>query len=187
MITYTDDFIEPMCKLNTLFDNLSTMYSLIEFYDHADHTPPLTSPTNVYNNITSSNKINTLITNIDMDHGGDIPEAVADAFHEVNKLILKTHINVIIYISDAYPHGYHTVNDTYPQGCPCNLNYKKQINKLNQKNIKFILYDINFDNFINDTYYLKYILRFRKKLLKLTSGILTADYKNIKNYILRNI
>ncbi len=54
--------------------------------------------------------------------GGDGPEAVADALHEVVKLSWRPKATKIcILISDAPPHGLDPNGDRFPNGCPNGL------------------------------------------------------------------
>ena len=49
--------------------------------------------------------------------GGDAPEAVADALHQVLKLSWRpTAVKICVFISDAPPHGLGTSSDHFPDG-----------------------------------------------------------------------
>lgn len=51
--------------------------------------------------------------------GGDEPEAVADALHDVLKLSWRPEATKIcVLVSDAPPHGLMTSGDSFPNGCP---------------------------------------------------------------------
>ncbi|CAF2902834.1 unnamed protein product [Rotaria sp. Silwood2] len=53
------------------------------------------------------------------DGGGDAPEAVADALHEVLNLSWRPEATrICILISDAPPHGLDPTGDSFPNGCP---------------------------------------------------------------------
>lgn len=68
--------------------------------------------------------------------GGDIPEAVADALHEVLTLSWRSEATKIcILISDAPPHGLNPGNDTFPNGCPLGLDPIKIVREMVESSI----------------------------------------------------
>jgi hypothetical protein len=70
------------------------------------------------------------------DGGGDAPEAVADALHDVLKLSWRAEATKIcILISDAPPHGLDSNGDGFPQGCPCKLDPIKIVQNMAEKTI----------------------------------------------------
>jgi len=187
MVSYATEFTKKISKLNKYLSNLDIKYSLVEFGDHTYPYDKTICPTTTHTNITSYKHINNLINDIDFEDGGDIPEAIADALHETTKLILHKNLNVVIYLSDTYPHGFYKEEDAYPHGCPCKLDYNNEINKLKQPNIKFIYYNLDLNKSQEDLWYIEHSLKFRKTLLQNINGVLISKYIELKNYILTNI
>ena len=68
--------------------------------------------------------------------GGDTPEAVADALHDVLKLSWRSNATKIcIMISDAPPHGLSSSGDSFPHGCPANFDPMKIVREMAEENI----------------------------------------------------
>ncbi|ESO93495.1 hypothetical protein LOTGIDRAFT_74212, partial [Lottia gigantea] len=69
--------------------------------------------------------------------GGDTPEAVADALHDVLKLSWREEATKIcILISDAPPHGLsNRSGDSFPNGCPDNIDPVEVVRSMAQKGI----------------------------------------------------
>ena len=68
--------------------------------------------------------------------GGDTPEAVADALHDVLSLTWRSEATKIcILISDAPPHGLSLVDDQFPNGCPAGLDPIKTVREMAKNNI----------------------------------------------------
>jgi hypothetical protein len=68
--------------------------------------------------------------------GGDTPEAIADALHDVVKLSWRPEATKIsILISDAPPHGLDSRGDQFPNGCPNGLDPIKIVHEMAEKNI----------------------------------------------------
>jgi hypothetical protein len=70
------------------------------------------------------------------DGGGDTPEAVVDALHDVLKLSWRAEgTKICILISDAPPHGLDSSGDSFPNGCPCGLDPIKIVQDMAKKSI----------------------------------------------------
>ncbi|CAF1496034.1 unnamed protein product, partial [Rotaria sordida] len=68
--------------------------------------------------------------------GGDTPEAVADALHDVLTLSWRPEATKIcILISDAPPHGLNSYDDTFPNGCPLGFDPIKIVREMAEKHI----------------------------------------------------
>jgi hypothetical protein len=69
--------------------------------------------------------------------GGDTPEAVADALHDVLKLSWRPEATKIcILISDAPPHGLDPSNgDGFPEGDPTGVDPLKIVREMAEKQI----------------------------------------------------
>lgn len=192
MIMYIESFYKKVSKLNTYLDKLNTTYSIIEFMDHennvfsdSDNEYDSTNfITRVHPNLKSSKICNKILNKLNIDNGGDIPEAIADAFYEVNNLKCnKNYTNIVIFCSDAFPHGENYDEDSFPNGCPCGLDYKNELSKFEENNIKFIYYSLN----LNNTLYIEYINKFKLNIKNLVNYIELSEYNEIKKYILNYI
>lgn len=192
MIDPIENIIDDLFNINKYFYYLNVNYNLIEFNDHIiTDNNIIDNPTIVHKNIKNLKQFNKILKNMEIDNGGDLPEAIADGLHEANKLNLDyKKANIIIFISDAYPHGIDKSNDRFPNGCPCSINYKNQLKKINEKNIKFIFYDLKNDNDTEsdtESNIEKNYNQFKKEALKLSNGILLSGFDNIKKFILSHI
>lgn len=73
--------------------------------------------------------------------GGDTPEAVADALHDVLTLSWRSEATKIcILISDAPPHGLNSSDDKFPNGCPLGFDPIKIVREMAEK--KITLYSV---------------------------------------------
>lgn len=187
MVTYAGDFIPNFCKLNQYLSELEIKYSLIKFDDHLYPYDKLISPVTTRKNIKSYKSINYLINEIDFRDGGDVPEAIPDALREINNIKSDDDLNIVIYLSDSYPHGFNDEEDAYPNGCPCNIDYTDEIKKLRESNVKFICYNLDLIKIKKDYWYIESSIDFLNILLKKTDGVLISKYNEIKNYILTHL
>ncbi|CAF0999387.1 unnamed protein product [Rotaria sp. Silwood1] len=68
--------------------------------------------------------------------GGDEPEAVADALHDILKLSWRSEATKIcVLISDAPPHGLKQCSDSFPDGCPLGFDPLKIAREMAEKSI----------------------------------------------------
>lgn len=71
------------------------------------------------------------LDNCQANGGGDTPEAVADALHDVLKLSWRAHATKIcVLISDAPPHGLSPNSDSFPKGCPAGFDPLKIVREM---------------------------------------------------------
>ena len=76
------------------------------------------------------------LDNCSADGGGDTPEAVADALHDILKLSWRQDATKIcVCISDAPPHGLGCEDDGFPNGCPVGIDPMTVAHQLAQKGI----------------------------------------------------
>lgn len=190
MVTFFDKILSTIQPLNIYFNNLDATYSIIEFADHESNLYTDSESDSdqftvrVNSHMKDVIKCNNILSDLNLDNGGDIPEAIADAFHEVNKLNCSSKdTNIVIFFSDAFPHGENYNEDSFPNGCPCGINYEKELEVFNKNNIKFIYFTLN----LRKNSYTQYIDIFKSKISKLVNYIELSNYINIKNYILNCI
>ena len=94
--------------------------ALVEYRDH----PPqdATFITRTHDFTSSVAQMKTWLDGCSAQGGGDTPEAVADALHDVLKLSWREEATKIcVLISDAPPHGLSQSSDSFPEGCPAGL------------------------------------------------------------------
>lgn len=76
------------------------------------------------------------LTQCSAEGGGDTPEAVADALHDVLNLTWREGATKIcILISDAPPHGLGVGGDYFPNGCPAGFDPIKVVRQMAENNI----------------------------------------------------
>ncbi|KAK3607402.1 hypothetical protein CHS0354_022566 [Potamilus streckersoni] len=94
--------------------------ALVEYRDH----PPQDSTfvTRVHDFTPSPKTMKSWLDACSAEGGGDTPEAVADALHDLTKLSWRPEATKIcVFISDAPPHGLGCGSDGFPNGCPLGL------------------------------------------------------------------
>lgn len=107
---------------------------LVEYRDH----PPneATFVTRPHDFTSSVSSVRKWLVGCNAVGGGDVPEAVTDALHEVLKLSWRDNATKIcILISDAPPHGLHSDIDTFPNGCPAGLDPMAIVRNMAEKGI----------------------------------------------------
>lgn len=195
MALYFDDILLEISQLNKKLNHkINTQYSLIEFSDHLfdysdmdDDQLFIENPTklSLYNK--DVNYINDKLSKIEFDHGEDLPEAITDGLNEVNKIRTNNKTeNIIILITDAYPHGYHKPGDSFENGCPCENDWKQIIKELNNKLFKLIYYDLKLKLYTPHTNNQISCL-FRTDICNLINSTVTKSYNNIYKYILNQL
>ncbi|CAF0991962.1 unnamed protein product [Adineta steineri] len=108
--------------------------ALVEYRDH----PPqeATFVTRVHDFTSKVNEMKRWLEQCQAHGGGDGPEAVADALHDVLKLSWRIQsTKIAILISDAPPHGLDPVGDGFPNGCPAGLDPLQIVRDMAQKHI----------------------------------------------------
>ena len=94
--------------------------ALVEYRDH----PPQdrTFVTRTHDFTESAKTMKGWLDNCSATGGGDTPEAVADALHDILKLSWRMEATKIcVCISDAPPHGLGDNSDGFPNGCPAGI------------------------------------------------------------------
>ena len=138
------EIIKQMIKdIKEKYRNSSIFVGFIAYRDHCDktilETLDLTSDFEV---------INTFISSLKASGGGDPPEAVADGLNfAANKINWREEqsLRMLIHILDAPPHGkeFGGKGDSYPNGCPCKLDYANLIQKLASMKIQYLVLKVN--------------------------------------------
>lgn len=103
--------------------------------EYRDHPPEDTSfVTRVLDFTWSLRDMKTRLDACSADGGGDAPESVVDAMHELLKLSWRPEATkVCVFISDAPPHGLGTNGDNFPTGCPSGLDPMVVIRQIAEK------------------------------------------------------
>ncbi|XP_060062436.1 uncharacterized protein LOC132543000 [Ylistrum balloti] len=120
--------------------------ALVEYRDH----PPqdCTFVTRAHDFVSSVSTMKSWLDNCSAQGGGDGPEAVADALHDMLKLSWRENATKIcVLISDAPPHGLSTYGDGFPDGCPAGLDPMGIVRQLAAKGIT--LYTVGCEPAIN--------------------------------------
>ncbi|KAL8601608.1 hypothetical protein ACOMHN_003874 [Nucella lapillus] len=108
--------------------------ALVEYRDH----PPQESSyvTQVHDFTSSVGTMKGWLEQSTANGGGDTPEAVADALHDVLKLSWRPEATKIcVLVSDAPPHGLQPSGDGFPNGCPAGHDPMDIVRKLAEKGI----------------------------------------------------
>ena len=109
--------------------------ALVEYRDH----PPedRTFVTRTHNFTASVSKMRKWLDDCRARGGGDLPEAVADALHDVVRLKWRENATKIcVLISDAPPHGIGgTVYDRFPNGSPSGIDPMEAVQEMAQNGI----------------------------------------------------
>ena len=120
--------------------------ALVEYRDH----PPqdTTFVTRAHDFTNSILTMKGWLENCSARGGGDAPEAVADALHEVRKLKWRPNATKIcVLISDAPPHGLTSFGDEFPNGCPAGIDSMEVTKQLAENGIT--LYSVGCEPAIN--------------------------------------
>lgn len=108
--------------------------ALVNYRDH----PPQDSTfvTEVHDFTSSPKTMKDWLANTSATGGGDTPEAVADALHDVLKLSWREEATKIcVCVSDAPPHGLGCSSDGFPNGCPAGIDPMVVANQMAEKGI----------------------------------------------------
>ncbi|XP_045171781.2 uncharacterized protein LOC123533890 [Mercenaria mercenaria] len=108
--------------------------ALVEYRDH----PPQDSTfvTRCHDFTPSSKTMKGWLSDCSATGGGDTPEAVADALHDLLKLSWREEATKIcVCISDAPPHGLGCGGDGFPNGCPDGIDPMVVAHQLAKKGI----------------------------------------------------
>lgn len=116
--------------------------ALVEYRDH----PPQdrTFVTRVHDFTPSIGNMKSWLDDCTAEGGGDTPEAVADALHDVLKLSWRENsTKICVLISDAPPHGLSPAGDHFPNGCPAGLDPMVTVRELAEKGVTRIQWVAN--------------------------------------------
>ena len=117
--------------------------------------------------------------------GGDTPEAVADALHDVLTLSWRSEATKIcILISDAPPHGLNLCDDSFPNGCPRGLDPIKTVREMAEKNIT--LYTVGVEppiSLFSSSYYYLFFINFFHNLVPYRDFFMSLAYITGGQYV----
>jgi len=121
----------------------STRFSIIGYTDHGssasypDHRPIGVYPPSKDLESSSIEGVFSFIDNLSAGGGGDAPEAMIDALDETTKLIWRDGNKIVYVVADCGAHGKDLTPsaDSYPEGCPCKLNWRSVLENMKSKNI----------------------------------------------------
>ncbi|CDW83961.1 UNKNOWN [Stylonychia lemnae] len=92
--------------------------------------------------LTDETQVQSFIDTIRAGGGDDYAEAVLDGLNDSVKKVgwRKDSLRFLFHIADAPPHGkqfHSSSSDSFPEGCPCGLDFKKICEEINKERIKF--------------------------------------------------
>jgi hypothetical protein len=160
-----DNIYKISQEINTRAQNCDVRFALIKYRDH----PPQDSTfvTEVY---PFTDCIEVMKSNIDTmraQGGGDGPEAVSAALHEVNELDWRANATkVCVFIADAPPHGLGEDGDGFPNGCPLGTDPIVSCKAMAAKGIT--VYAVGVEPVLSTQY--KYARDFMMMVAKVTEG-----------------
>jgi len=160
-----DNIRKISSDIHTRAQNCNVRYALVKYRDH----PPQDSSfiTEVFPFTT---KIEVMKRNIDTmaaSGGGDGPEAVAAALHEVHSLEWRANATKIcVLIADAPPHGLGESGDGFPNGCPQGHDPIVTSRSLASKGV--IVYAVGVEPVLSTQY--KFARDFMMTVAKITEG-----------------
>ena len=105
--------------------------------EYRDHPPQDRSFVTRAHDFTASTKtMKGWLDNCSAGGGGDCPEAVADALHDILKLNWREgSTKICVCISDAPPHGLGCGGDGFPNGCPAGIDPMAVTHELAEKGV----------------------------------------------------
>lgn len=145
--------------------NCSVRFALVKYRDH----PPQDSSfiTEVF---AFTSKIEIMKQNVDTmvaSGGGDGPEAVTAALHEVNELEWRPNaVKICVLIADAPPHGLGESGDGFPQGCPLGYDPIVICRQLAAKGV--VVYAVGVEPVLSTSY--KFARDFMMSVARITEG-----------------
>lgn len=112
-------------------------FAVVAYRDHKDDFV-----TDVFDFTTSVRKAKDFVSKMSPKGGGDTPEAVAEALHQISKLpYRKDATKVVVFVADAPCHGLTKHgSDSYPEGSPNGLDPIEIVRKMSQEEI--IIYSV---------------------------------------------
>lgn len=133
-ITTAQQNIREIVETIVASEKSNVKLALVEYRDH----PPQDSTfvTRTHDFTSSVSQMKSWLDSCSAQGGGDGPEAVADALHDVLKLSWRDEATKIcVLISDAPPHGLAESGDGFPDGCPAGLDPIDITRKMAEKGI----------------------------------------------------
>lgn len=143
----------------------SIRFALVKYRDH----PPQDSTfiTEVFPFTENLEIMKRNVDTMSASGGGDGPEAVAAALHELNQLEWRPNATkVSVLIADAPPHGLGESGDGFPQGCPLGHDPIKICKEMAAKNI--IVYAVGVEPVLSTSY--KFARDFMMMVASATDG-----------------
>mmetsp|Transcript_19331 Transcript_19331/g.60044 ORF Transcript_19331/g.60044 Transcript_19331/m.60044 type:complete len:323 (-) Transcript_19331:256-1224(-) len=143
----------------------SLRFALVKYRDH----PPQDSTfiTEVFPFTKSLDVMKANVDTMTASGGGDGPEAVSAALHEVHELNWREQATkVCVFIADAPPHGLGERGDGFPQGCPQGHDPIVIARNLAQKGVT--VYSIGVEPVLSTSY--KFARDFFMMLASMTGG-----------------
>ena len=125
----------------------SIFIAFIAYYDHCD------SKVLDYRDLTGDvEEIYRFIDSLTARGGDDTAEAVADALDcAAHKITWRQEdaLRLLIHICDAPPHGreFECSSDSYPDGCPCKIDYKVCLKRLSELKTQYLI--LNFTSYVD--------------------------------------
>ena len=108
--------------------------ALVEYRDHPPEDSSFVTRTHDFTG--SAKTMKGWLDRCSAEGGGDEPEAVADALHDVLKLSWRdSATKICVFISDAPPHGLSDCGDQFPKGCPAGIDPMTVTHKLAEKGV----------------------------------------------------
>ena len=116
------------------------------FVGYRDHPPQDSTYVTIHRDLCSGSQLESYISSVTADGGGDGPEAVLDGLHDcTTKMSWRPDsLKIVIHIADAPPHGKRFVSsgDGFPGGCPKGLTIDTIAERFNTMKIKYKLMKI---------------------------------------------
>jgi hypothetical protein len=137
------------CLSQYLVDEVDVlMVGLVAYRDHPPQDKTYISQ--VASNLTSDFKqFRNTVMKLSAKGGGDGPEAVLDGLNDaVSKISWRERSFKFIYhILDSPPHGkmFTNLEDGYPKGCPCNLDYRDIMTEMRNLEIEYNIVKLSKD------------------------------------------
>jgi hypothetical protein len=160
-----DNIYKISQEINTRAQNCAVRFALVKYRDH----PPQDSSfvTEVFPFTDSIEVMKGNIDTMRAQGGGDGPEAVSAALHEVNELDWRANATkVCVFIADAPPHGLGEDGDGFPNGCPLGTDPIVSCKAMAAKGIT--VYAVGVEPVLSTQY--KYARDFMMMVAKVTEG-----------------
>ncbi|CAK92191.1 unnamed protein product (macronuclear) [Paramecium tetraurelia] len=140
------DIMEQANAKKTVYrDKLEIKFAAVSYKDHKF---PYNKDQNIIEvqRFTSDEVILQFLDKLQVDGGGDAPEAVLDGLNASSGLKWDQNYEKLLFlIADAPPHGkaYNNFKDNYPEGCPCGLKQDIILNALSDMKVQLKIVKLN--------------------------------------------